>query len=127
MNTNAVFGRAVLAGLRKRGLTDLEIRQISGIRAGTLELIRAGKRGFSNTALNRLESATGLDGGQLAALAAEPEGGPLTDLMKGWAEIRSLFKTEAGVKGRPPKLNAPSAPIRDVATTPKQAPRARSA
>src|SRR4051812_21289604 len=124
MNTDAIFGRAVLAGLRKRGLSDVEIRQVSGVRIQTLDSIRAGKRGFSDTALNRLESATGLDGAQLAALAAEPEGGPLTELMNGWAEVRALFKTTSSPRKRPPLLDAPSA---SPATTRAHAPRARSA
>ena len=124
MNKDAIFARAVLAGLRKRGLSDIEIRQISGIRIATLDSIRAGKRGFTQTALNRLESATGLDGGQLAALAAEPEGGPLTELMNGWAEVRASFKAKSSPRKRPPLLNAPS---ESATTTRAHAPRARSA
>ena len=128
MNVDGTFGRAVLAGLRKQGLSDLQIRQMSGVRPATLKMIRAGKRGFSAQALSRLERATGLDAGQIAAHALESGGGALTEFMNGWAEVRALFPEPTPAKATDASgRKSQTAGRRTIAATPAHAPRARSA
>ena len=82
------YSKAILKGMRTRGLSDTEILKITGISPKVLGLITAGKRELSTAVVRKIENATGRTGGQLAALAVEPNGGPFTKLMDGWAKVR---------------------------------------
>jgi lambda repressor-like predicted transcriptional regulator len=85
--SNGTFSQAVVAGLESRGVSRAEIRRFAGISSSTFDLILSGKSDFSDRAIAKIEDSAGMTGGQLAALALEPRGGPLTRLMEGWAEV----------------------------------------
>ena len=85
------FSRSVLRGAISSGFTaaafatatKLSPAQVKSIRAGELELNTRQRR-----AVKRL---TGRTCGQLAALDLEPDGGPFTELMNGWADVADAF------------------------------------
>lgn len=62
-----------------------------------LKSIRAGTRRLRERDLDCIERATGMTGGQLAALTVERDGGPLTKLFDTLAEARS----DAEIAARP--------------------------
>jgi len=73
-------------GSRSFGIGDFGAH---GASAGHLAAIHAGKKRFQDQVVARIERATGLTGGQLAALADETEGGPMTDFFNVLAEAKN--------------------------------------
>ena len=88
---NDAFSRAILSGLRARGMSSAEISTATGLSARELESVEHGANELALGTLSRIEQATGMSCGQLAALAAEPNGGPLTDLYNATAAGRTWY------------------------------------
>jgi hypothetical protein len=82
------FSQAVVSGLRSRGFSEAAIRALLAISNRALQQIISGKKELSAALVAKIENRTDLTGGQLAALALEPLGGPFTELMAGWGEVR---------------------------------------
>ena len=82
---SAAFSKAVVTGMQLRGCTHAKAAHIAGISKRDLDLILSEKKGLTDASLGKIERALGTTGGQLAALAAEPNGGPLTQLMDRFA------------------------------------------
>jgi hypothetical protein len=94
------FSKAILEGMRVRGMAEAEIIRITGLSSAKLSAVRAGKRRLSDRVLDRIERETGVTGGQLAALSVEPDGGPLTDLCEVWGKFaESTWNGEAAPRG----------------------------
>ncbi|HEY7115485.1 MAG TPA: hypothetical protein VH475_02805 [Tepidisphaeraceae bacterium] len=87
MATNT-FSQAVLRGLGAHGLSEAEICRLAELSKSMFNLIVAGKKELAAGAMAKIEGKMGLTGGELAAQACEPGGGPLTKLMRGWAKVR---------------------------------------
>jgi hypothetical protein len=83
-----VYSKAVLAGLRARGESEIEIRRITGLSPEKLKAVRAGKQRLTHRILLRIQDESGMSPGQLAALSMEPNGGPLTQICDVLAEAR---------------------------------------
>lgn len=93
---NAVFAKMVLAGLQIRGFSDAEIADLVKRLPETVPEGKNGSTDLPPSALRRIERAAAMTCGQLAALAAEPSGGSLTDLMNEWAKLPQQVGTKAG-------------------------------
>lgn len=81
------FFKAIVAGLRGRGMSDAEIARAAGVPVATVADVAAGKSSFSPAAVNSIESHMHMTGGQIAALALEPDGGALTDVVNALAAV----------------------------------------
>jgi hypothetical protein len=86
----ASYSQAVLAGLDLKGISLQKVRRGTGIPAARLAAASKGKRELTLAQLGEIETLSGFTAGQLAASITEPHGGPLTDLINGWAELHQL-------------------------------------
>jgi hypothetical protein len=89
----STYSQAILAGLKSKGFSPAKIRDAGRIPAAVLTAVSKGKHEFTFGQLSKIERLSGFTGGQLAAIVSEPHGGPLTDLLNGWAKVHQL--TEA--------------------------------
>jgi hypothetical protein len=74
------FSKAVLQGASLRGLSAPEIAKIADLPPERIDEVIAGRMTLTRAQLAAVERHTGLKAGQLAALAIEPHGGPLTEI-----------------------------------------------
>src|SRR5947208_913284 len=86
------YSDLVLEGLRLCGHNDASIRNVARISEVMFTAIASGARELTGAQKLRLEKLAGKTAGQLAALALEPRGGDLTDLVDEWAAFRDLAR-----------------------------------
>jgi hypothetical protein len=79
--------KAILAGLSAAGWSPGRIAKVLGPEADEIELISAGIGMLSDAAVRRIERATGMTAGQLAAKSLGSRDGGLTKLMDRWAAL----------------------------------------
>jgi hypothetical protein len=88
------YSQAILTTLKSRGISLSQLRD-AGIGSGTmLQAVSRGKREFTDSQVFKIERLSGFTGGQLATLFTEPRGGPLTDLMNGWAKVHRMLSSK---------------------------------
>jgi hypothetical protein len=100
------YSQAILTGLKSKGISPAKIRDVGRIPAPILTAVSKGKREFTDGQLTKIEKLSGFTGGQLAAMVTEPNGGPLTDLMNGWAKVHQLTEAySARSRSKRPRAN----------------------
>jgi hypothetical protein len=82
---SAPYSKTVVTGARRAGVPEAKLLRATGLSKSELRTVLAERKRLTDKQLAGIERATGLTGGQLAALAIEPKGGALKDLCDLWA------------------------------------------
>lgn len=94
------YSTAVLQGLLKSGLSEEDISSRTFLTAAEQRDILAGTSALTDGQIQAIEQVAGLTAAQLAALAPEPHGGPLTTLNEVWADARLVSSRQHATEPR---------------------------
>ena len=97
------YSKAVLEGMRQRGVSLDDMAFITGLPTSGLKLILKEKASLKYRHLELIERATGLTAGQLAALSLGEDAKPLQDLMDMWARVKVPMKLNGRNKATKPR------------------------